>query len=79
MQPSSIPRLIEPIVLVHGGAGDIPDSRDLGKHKGTTIAVRLGYAKLMQTGIVLDAVEFAVRSMELDENFNCGKNIIIEV
>ena len=79
MQASSIPRLFEPIVLVHGGAGNIPNRRDLGKHKGTRIAVRLGYAKLIQTGSVLDAVELALRSMELDENFNCGEIIIIEV
>lgn len=66
------PRLIEPVVIVHGGAGDIPDSRDSGKHKGTKLAARLGYDKLLAGGSVLDAVEEAVRSMELDESFNAG-------
>lgn len=60
------------MVIVHGGAGDIPDSRDNGKHQGTKLAARLGYDKLMSGGSVLDAVEEAVRSMELDENFNAG-------
>lgn len=65
-------RSVEPVVLVHGGAGDIPDSRDNGKKQGTILAARLGYNKLLAGGSVLDAVEEAVRSMELDENFNAG-------
>lgn len=69
---NQLPRQIEPVVIVHGGAGDIPDSRDNGKHDGTKLAARLGYDKLMAGGSVLDAVEEAVRSMELDENFNAG-------
>lgn len=36
------------------------------------MAARLGYDKLLAGGTVLDAVEEAVRSMELDENFNAG-------
>lgn len=66
------PRLVEPILVVHGGAGDIPDSRDEGKHRGTKLAVRLGYNKLINGGSAIDAVEEAIRSMELDENFNAG-------
>lgn len=57
---------------MQGGAGDIPDVRDFGKLIGCRLAARLGYAKLKETGSVLDAVETAVRSMELDENFNAG-------
>lgn len=63
---------MEPVVLVHGGAGDIPDSRDDGKKQGTKLAARLGYKKLLSGGSVIDAVEEAVRAMELDENFNAG-------
>lgn len=66
-------RNTEPIVLVHGGAGDIPDSRDMGKHRGTRLAARLGYTRLKSGGSALDAVEEAVRSMELDDNFNAGR------
>lgn len=62
----------EPIVLVHGGAGDIPDSRDHGKLIGCKLAAQRGFEKLSTGGSVLDAVEAAVRSMELDENFNAG-------
>lgn len=60
-------------MLVHGGAGDIPDSRDNGKFVGCKLAVRRGYAKLQASGSVLDAVEEAVKSMESDDNFNAGK------
>lgn len=63
---------MEPVVLVHGGAGDSPDSRDDGAKQGTKLAARLGYDKLLSGGSVIDAVEEAVRSMELDENFNAG-------
>lgn len=63
---------IEPVVLIHGGAGDIPDSRDHGKLVGCKLATKLAYEKLMSTGSVIEAVEEAVRSMELDEYFNAG-------
>lgn len=60
------------MVLVHGGAGDIPDSRDAGKLVGCKLAARKGFEKLGASGCVLEAVEEAVKSMELDENFNAG-------
>lgn len=68
-----MPRVFEPIVLVHGGAGDIPDSRDNGKLKGTKLAARIGYSILQKGGTSIDAVEEAVKSMELDDMFNAGK------
>jgi L-asparaginase / beta-aspartyl-peptidase len=62
----------EPVVLIHGGAGSIGPDRIPGKEKGMKLAVSLGYKKLMETNSVIDAVEEAVRSMELDEYFNAG-------
>lgn len=64
---------MEPIIIVHGGAGDIPQSRVQGKLDGVRLAVREGYQLLRDSGNALDAVEAAVKSMELDENFNAGK------
>lgn len=61
------------MVLVHGGAGDIPNSRDHGKLVGCKLAANIGYVKLRVTESVVAAVEEAVRSMELDEYFNAGK------
>lgn len=67
---------MEPILLVHGGAGDIPENRVPGKMNGVKHATRAGYEKLKTTGSVMDAVEEAVRQLEIDEYFNAGKNQI---
>lgn len=50
---------IEPIVLVHGGAGDVAQARELGKVRGVKIAAKKGYRKLMDTDNSMDAVEEA--------------------
>ncbi|XP_055843561.1 probable isoaspartyl peptidase/L-asparaginase GA20639 [Episyrphus balteatus] len=66
-----------PIVLIHGGAGDITDDRIEGKLKGVKLAAQIGYMTLTNGGSALDAVEEAVRSMELDENFNAGYGAVL--
>jgi beta-aspartyl-peptidase (threonine type) len=63
---------IEPILIVHGGAGSVEADRVPGKLRGTKLAARIGYKTLIETGSVLDAIEAAIRSMEVDENFNAG-------
>lgn len=65
------------MIIVHGGAGDIPDSRVQGKHDGIRVAVRAGYQQLLRSDNALDAVEAAVVLMEKDENFNAGAYVII--
>lgn len=67
--------MIEPIILVHGGAGDIPQCRVPAKIDGVKQAVRAGYKILLTGGSALDAVEAAVRVMEDDEAFNAGINV----
>ncbi|EDW00443.1 probable isoaspartyl peptidase/L-asparaginase GA20639 [Drosophila grimshawi] len=65
-----------PVLLIHGGAGDITDSRIAGKFKGIKEALRFAWKHLEPTSpassSALDAVEAAVNSMELDESFNAG-------
>ncbi|XP_065078490.1 probable isoaspartyl peptidase/L-asparaginase GA20639 [Ochlerotatus camptorhynchus] len=68
---------IEPIVLVHGGAGTIGEDRIPGKYRGSKLAARVGYQVLMSNGSVLDAVEEAVRIMESDSNFNAGYGSVL--
>ncbi|XP_062540105.1 isoaspartyl peptidase/L-asparaginase-like [Armigeres subalbatus] len=68
---------IEPIVLVHGGAGTISEDRIPGKYRGSKLAARVGYQILMSNGTVLDAVEEAVRIMESDSNFNAGYGSVL--
>lgn len=48
-----------------------------GKYRGTKLAARVGYKTLIETGSVLDAVEDAVRSMELSSDFNAGYGSVL--
>jgi L-asparaginase / beta-aspartyl-peptidase len=68
---------MEPIVLVHGGAGDIPQSRVQGKLRGVRQSAQIGHYILMQTGCALDAVEAAVKHMEIDPDFNAGYGSVL--
>lgn len=45
--------------------------------RGTTQAVRLGYEVLFSGGSALEAVEIAVKSMEIDSSFNCGYGSVL--
>ncbi|VEN54666.1 unnamed protein product [Callosobruchus maculatus] len=63
---------IEPIVLVHGGAGDIPNMRVPVKFAGMKKSVKAGFDVLKAGGSALDAVEAAIKVMEDDEAFNAG-------
>ncbi|XP_050684467.1 isoaspartyl peptidase/L-asparaginase [Leptidea sinapis] len=70
---------MQPIIIVHGGAGDIPESRINGKLEGVKEAVRVGYKILSSGGSALDSVEAAVVSMENDEYFNAGYGSVLNV
>ncbi|XP_031352870.1 probable isoaspartyl peptidase/L-asparaginase GA20639 isoform X1 [Photinus pyralis] len=70
---------MEPIVLVHGGAGDIPASRVPLKLSGCKKAVNDGYKVLAAHGSALDAVEAAVRVMEDDPAFNAGYGSVLNL
>jgi len=62
---------IEPLVLVHGGAGKTPDFLVEPKFVGMKAAVRLGY-EFLDTSVV-DAVQAAVMVMEDSTAFNAGR------
>lgn len=68
---------MDPIVLVHGGAGDIPKSRVHGKLRGVRQSAQIGYYTMMQEGSAMDAVEAAVKHMELDDFFNAGYGAVL--
>ncbi|XP_035432310.2 probable isoaspartyl peptidase/L-asparaginase GA20639 isoform X1 [Spodoptera frugiperda] len=74
---SNLVSKMAPIIIVHGGAGDIPDSRVKGKLDGMKVAVTAGHEILMKGGSALDAVEAAVVAMEKDENFNAGYGSVL--
>lgn len=63
---------MEPIIVVQGGAGDIPDERRAFKKRGCKLAAKTGYKILKDGGSIVDAVEAAIKIMEDDEYFNAG-------
>lgn len=69
--------MAEPLILVHGGAGSIPDSRVQGKLDGIRRALKIGHAKYAETKNILDATQAAVEYMEEDENFNAGVSFFL--
>jgi hypothetical protein len=62
---------LEPLVLVHGGAGSVPPEMVEPKFIGMKAAVRAGYSAL--AGGVVDAVQAAFQAMEDAEAFNAGR------
>ena len=62
-----------PVLLVHGGAWDIPDDQLEAHRRGVMRAVKAGYALLKEGGTSLDAVEAAVTLLEDDETFDAGR------
>jgi L-asparaginase / beta-aspartyl-peptidase len=65
--------LRSPVLLVHGGAWDIPADQLLAHNFGVIRAVDVGYALLSRGASALDAVEAAVTVLEDDETFDAGR------
>lgn len=65
--------MIEPTIIVQGGAGDINPIKDEAHIVGVKRSVQIGYKVLKRGGSVIDAVEAAVRDLEDDPTFNSGK------
>ncbi len=63
---------MNPVILVHGGAGNDFDDRIPEFRAGVERAVETGWAILRPGGSALDAVEAAVRVLEDDATFDAG-------
>lgn len=63
---------ITPVVLVHGGAGDVPEDAREAHAEGCRIAAEAGLRELLRTGSAIDAVARAVEVLEDDPRFNAG-------
>ena len=59
-------------ILVHGGAGDIPEARRESHQEGCRAAAAAGAAVLAAGGTAIDAVQRAVELLEDDPRFNAG-------
>lgn len=69
----------EPVIVVHGGAGDIPDSRDQPKFNGILAAIRKAHTVYKNTSSITDACQAAVECMEDDEAFNAGRGSVLNL
>jgi beta-aspartyl-peptidase (threonine type) len=65
-----------PILIVHGGAGTIPEERHAAAVEGCRRAAQAGWSILEAGGSALDAVEAAVRTLEEDPTFNAGRGSV---
>ena len=63
---------MNPVIVVHGGAGNDFDDRVSEFRTGVEQATRAGWKILQSGGTALDAVEAAVRQLEDDPNFDAG-------
>ena len=66
--------MIEPVIIVHGGYV-WPTELKESALSGVKDAARKGHAVLSDAGSAVDAVEAAVKALEDNPSFNCGKLI----
>jgi L-asparaginase / beta-aspartyl-peptidase len=59
-------------IIVHGGAGDVPDAALAGHIDGAAVAATRGAEVLRKGGSALDAAMHAVEALEDDPRFNAG-------
>lgn len=64
---------MEPAIIVHGGAGDIPPELHEAHLEGVRRAVEAGWDLLASGRSAMDAVEAAITIMEDDEAFDAGR------
>jgi beta-aspartyl-peptidase (threonine type) len=67
----------KPILVVHGGAWDIPDDEVKNHLIGIKNALETGWDVLRNGGLALDAVEETVAAMEDDSTFDAGKGSVL--
>lgn len=68
-----------PVIVVHGGAGPIPETDFSLYEAGVKRAAEEGYKILIAGGSALDAVERTVFVMEEDEVFNAGRGSALTI
>ena len=62
-----------PVLVIHGGAWNIPDGMVTAHENGIRTALAAGWSVLERGGSSLDAVEESVASMEDDDTFDAGR------
>lgn len=67
----------QPVIIVHGGAWNIPDDLVAAHQAGCRQAALGGWSVLVEGGSALDAVEMAIRIMEDDPTFDAGVGSVL--
>ncbi|KAM9365459.1 isoaspartyl peptidase/L-asparaginase [Pholidichthys leucotaenia] len=68
-----------PVIVVHGGAGQIPKERSDQSASGVCAAARAGYTILRSGGSSMDAVVEAVTQLENNPFFNAGCGSVLNI
>src|SRR5262245_28585328 len=75
---TTTPWRVEPVLLVHGGAWDIPDGLRDEHIAGIRAALAAGWAVLSAGGSAIDAVEAAVVVLEDDPSWDAGYGSVLD-
>ena len=68
---------MKPVIVVHGGAGRVPEEDEEERWEGCRRAALAGWRRLLQGGSALDAVEEAVALLEDHPLFNAGRGSVL--
>ena len=68
---------MKPVIVVHGGAGRVPEEDEEERWEGCRRAALAGWRRLLQSGSALDAVEEAVAFLEDHPLFNAGRGSVL--
>src|SRR3989304_10466136 len=68
---------MKPVIVVHGGAGNVPEEDEEERWEGCRRAALAGWRRLLQGGSALDAGEEAVAFLEDHPLFNAGRGSVL--
>ncbi len=68
---------MEPIIVLHAGAGTVPDNLRESARVGILDAIKVAWEILVNGGSAIDAVERAVEEMENYPQFNAGTGSVL--
>jgi beta-aspartyl-peptidase (threonine type) len=64
-------------IIVHGGAGTIPEERHAAAREGCRVAALAGWQALREGGSALDAVQAAIMALENNPAYNAGTGAVL--
>jgi len=70
-------KIVTPVLVIHGGAWDIPDGEVQAHLDGLRKALDVGWGLLSRGKSALDAIEETVAAMEDDPTFDAGRGSVL--